>query len=338
MIQTSVQAAVRADVGLIDRRLDLIDLQGEAPLALLGGLVTNDTKALKDGEGCEAAMLNFKGRLQLLVSILALPERVWVIAPPGWGERFEQLIERHAILEDIDVENISTAMSALSLQGPKAALVLADVAEIAIETLSSLAEAAPYTRHIAGTIAGHTVRIVAVDETGSRGFQIWVASDARDDVREALTAAGTPFSLVEATAEELEAMRIEAGLFAYGADAAENAFLPELPLERLVSWTKGCYLGQEPVSRVHHRGQTNRVLVGLKLQPDAPLPDPQTPLFSEDKKVGWITSVARSERFATPVALAFLRRAFIEPGTVVDVTSDQGSHPAQVAALPMVDR
>src|SRR5207302_10856103 len=111
-------------------------------------------------------------------------------------------------------------------------------------------------------------------------------------------------------------LRVEAGTPLYGADVDENTFAPEVGRTReAICYTKGCYLGQEPVVMARDRGQVNRTLLGLKL-PGGAVP-PGSPLYRDGKEVGRVTSSARSPRLGTAIALAYVRRGHQEPGTAV---------------------
>ncbi len=132
-----------------------------------------------------------------------------------------------------------------------------------------------------------------------------------------------------------EALRVEAGEPLYGHDADETVIFPELRLEPYVSYTKGCYIGQEVVARVKYRGHVNRAFAGLLLEGDR-VPAHGASVLAEGKEIGRVTSAVLSLALGVPIALGYVRREQLEPGTPVAVLDGDVSLPARVAALPFV--
>jgi folate-binding protein YgfZ len=128
---------------------------------------------------------------------------------------------------------------------------------------------------------------------------------------------------------------VEGGEPVFGIDVDETVLLPELRREDLISYTKGCYIGQELVARVKYRGHVNRALAGLRLEGEM-VPRPGAPVVAEGKEIGRLTSSVRSLALGLPIALGYLRREYLEPGTPVAVGADDPLIPARVAALPFV--
>ena len=136
-------------------------------------------------------------------------------------------------------------------------------------------------------------------------------------------------------ADASETLRLEAGIPAYGVDVDESVILPETRLEALVSYTKGCYIGQETVARVKYRGHINRGLSGLVLDGET-VPSPGDPIFAEDKDIGRVTSAVRSIALGRPIALGYVRREHFEPGSAVSVKSGDRLVSGHVSDLPFV--
>jgi folate-binding protein YgfZ len=133
--------------------------------------------------------------------------------------------------------------------------------------------------------------------------------------------------------QSYEALRVEAGAPLQGVDVDEETFAPEVGRTRqAICYTKGCYLGQEPIVMARDRGHVNRALLGLKL-PGGPVP-PNSLLYREGKEVGRVTSSVVSPRLGTAIALAYIRRGNQEPGTVVEVEAGGPRRPAEVTRLP----
>jgi folate-binding protein YgfZ len=163
------------------------------------------------------------------------------------------------------------------------------------------------------------------------GFHCWTAPPHAGALWKALCAAGT----VPVGAEALEVLRVEAGIPAYGRDVDETVILPETRLDALVSYTKGCYIGQETVARVKYRGHINRGLSGLMLEGDR-VPRHGDAIIAEDKDVGRVTSAVRSIALGRPIALGYVRREHFEPGARVSLRMGESLVPARVAELPFV--
>src|SRR5262249_16278270 len=130
-----------------------------------------------------------------------------------------------------------------------------------------------------------------------------------------------------------ESLRIEAGTPYLGHDVDETVLLPEIPIERWVSYTKGCYIGQEVVVRVRDRGHVNRHLRGLVIDGDT-VPAAGAPVVADGAEIGKVTSAAWSFGLKHPIALAYVRRQHAEPGTAVTVQASELTLPARVSALP----
>ena len=135
--------------------------------------------------------------------------------------------------------------------------------------------------------------------------------------------------------EAAEVLRVEAGEAVYGIDVDETVLLPELRREDLISYTKGCYIGQELVARVKYRGHVNRALAGLRLEGDT-VPEPGTPVMAEGKEIGRVTSSARSLALGVPIALGYPPARAPRAGRPVAVGTGDPLIPARVAALPFV--
>ena len=138
------------------------------------------------------------------------------------------------------------------------------------------------------------------------------------------------------SAEGLEVLRVEAGEPLLGAEATGDTLPQECGLDHLVSYTKGCFLGQEPVARLHARGHTNRGLAGILLEPGAPVPERGTAVLDGERVAGTVTSAVLSTTLGRPVALAILRNESAVPGTPLRLRTVQGPLSCTAAGLPFV--
>jgi len=284
------------DCGLLDRsERGKLALTGEDRKAFLNGQVTNDVEALEPGQGCYAAFLTPKGKMLGDLRILDTPDELLLDTERVALQGLFDLVRRFSIGHEVQLHKRTLESGLLSLIGPGARSV-ASAAELPEAEHS----------HIAAQIAEHPVRLIATDA----GVDVLCSAGDTETVATALRAAGAE-PMDEAYAEIL---RVERGRPRYGVDLDDSVIPQEAGLnERAVSFTKGCYVGQETVARLHWRGKPNRHLRGVRLVAPA---QAGTPLTLEGKEVGRLTSAVVSPRLG-PVALALVRRE-APPGTTLD--------------------
>ena len=309
--------ALTQDCGLIDRsERGKLALTGKDRKTFLAGQVTNDIEGLRAGTGCYAAFLTHKGKMLGDLRVLAVedegaePELLLDTERATLQALFD-LVRRFKIGYDVELHKRTVQRGLLSLAGPGARAIAG-------------AEDLPADEHAhrAGEIAGHAVRLIVTDT----GIDVLCEAEATDAVRDALLAAGaTPVS--EAAAEIL---RVERGRPRHGVDADDSTIPQEAGLNaRAVSFTKGCYVGQETVARLFYRGKPNRHLRGLKLSEPA---ETGTELRLGERVVGRLASSLVSPTHG-PIALALVRRE-ASPGDTVEVA---GGATALVVELPFSD-
>jgi aminomethyltransferase len=317
--------ALREGAGVVDRSmLGKVTVTGRDRQAFLQGMLTNDVKGLTPGKGTAAAFLDAHGKVMALLCVYALEDRLLIELPPSLTEKTLERLDHFLISEKAYFEAADAAYVVLSLQGAGASALLARL------TGQSL-ELAQY-EHVAVAIAGVPARVIHRREGGVAGFHCWTEADHGAALWTALVEAGaTP-----AGTQALDTLRVEAGVPWYGRDVDETMIFPETRLEDLVSFTKGCYIGQEVVARVKYRGHVNRALSGLVLEGDH-VPTPGARVVAEGKDIGRITSAVRSPALGRPIALGHVRREHFEPGSPVDVEDGGAVVHARVAALPFVE-
>ena len=301
MIATDAYELATREVALIDRseRAKML-LTGAGAPEFLQGQVTNDVEGLAPGEGCYAAFLNPKGKLRADVRVLALDDGLWLDAEGYAKQVVDWVIDSYSVGLEVRREDLTESRSILSLVGPAARERL---------------DAAPPEREHAH-VAGEHGLYVATD----LGVDV-ICGDA-DSARAALGVEEVPF-------EVAEVLRVESGRPRMGLDM-DNATIPqEAGLnERAVSFSKGCYVGQETVARLHYRGKPNRHLRGLALTEPAERGD-QVVLVG-GKQVGTVGSTCVSPALG-PIALGLIRRE-AAPGDEVLVGA--AATPARVVELP----
>lgn len=316
--------AAREGVALFDRSaLGKVSVTGRDRLAFLQGMLTNDVKGLAPGQGAPAAFLDALGKVMALLVVYAATDRVLIELPASLTEKTLQTLDRYLISEKAVFEAVDDAFTILSLQGPAARGLLEGLAGVRLEL--------PPYGHAEVTIGGAPARVIDRAEGPAPGFHCWVPVEHSAAVRRAVEAAGA----VTAGAETLDVLRVEAGQPWYPQDVDDSVILPETRLDALVSYTKGCYIGQEVVARVKYRGHVNRALSGLVIE-GGRVPDQDARVTAEGKDVGRVTSAVRSIALGRPIALGYVRREHFEPGSAVTVTDGGGAQPARVATLPFV--
>jgi tRNA-modifying protein YgfZ len=290
---------LREECGLLDRseRGKLIVSGGEAAEYLQGQL-TNDVEALLPGEGLYAALLDRKGHMQADMRVLRTsPEEIWIDTEAEALEAARRHLEMYKIGREVAIADVTEERAILSLIGPRSV----EVAGTAV-----LAEHACEPAAVGG------VECLAVGTAD--GLDLIARPDDAPRLRGALTAAGA----VEVGAEAAEVVRIEAGTPRFGAEMSTETMPAEAGIvERAVSFTKGCYIGQEPVARLHYKGRPNRRLRGLVLSGPAVAGES---LRLGEKDVGRIGSACVSPARG-PIALAIVRRE-AEPGAELAVGED----------------
>jgi folate-binding protein YgfZ len=308
-LDTTADRVLREGCGIVDRseRGKLL-LTGAEAREFLQGQVSNDVERLADGEGCYAAFLTHKGKMLGDLRVLATRDALWIDTErPSLQELFN-LLRRTKIGRDVELHKRTLERFLLSLVGPDAARVAG--------VKPGEAEGA----HVLGELGGAPVRVIRTDA----GLDLVGDAGDRGAVLAALEAAGA-VAVPEAAAEVL---RVEAGRPRYGFDLDDSVIPQEAGLnERAVSFTKGCYVGQETVARLFYRGKPNRHLRGLRLSAPAA---PGTALRLGEREVGRLGSVALSPVHG-PIALALVRRE-AGPGDELALGDDGAS--ALVVELP----
>ncbi|MFN2399640.1 MAG: folate-binding protein YgfZ [Gemmatimonadaceae bacterium] len=319
-------AALRSGAMLVDRSArGRLRLSGSKAAEMLTGLVTNDVQSLAPGQGMYAAALSPKGKIVADIRIFCDSDGVLTDAPPratvGWITMVRKYVNpRLAPYRE------PTETRVLGLFGPKARAIAEALIGPQAESLAALA---PYA-HFNAVVGGENAMIARVPDLEIEGYEFFVTERVFVDAWQRLTSAGaTPAGLLA-----WEIARIEAGRPEWGLDIDDSTIPQEANFDELhaISYTKGCYVGQEVVARVHFRGHVNKHLRGLLCGHTDP-PPAKAELFDDaGKHVGDVRSTALSPRLGA-IALATARRE-IEPGTTLTVRWPEGDARADLLHLP----
>ena len=299
--------------GLLDRsERGKLALSGSEARSFLQGQVTNDVEGLPAGRGCYAAFLTPKGKMLGDLRILATDDELLLDTERVALQGLFNMIRRFSIGYDVELHKRTLESGLLSLIGPDAAAV-SGAGELPSD------EHAHAVVDVLGT--GLSARAIRTDV----GIDLLCDAIEVDALRGVLENAGAAV----VTEAAVECLRVERGRPRYGVDLDDSVIPQEAGLnERAVSFTKGCYVGQETVARLYYRGKPNRQLRGLRLSGPASSGDE---LSFEGRVVGHLATVAESPRLG-PIALALVRRE-APPGTTVDVADDRGIT-GEVTELP----
>ena len=288
-----------------------LDLSARAKLRVTGadrfrflnGQITNDLRKASETVAMEACVLSAKGKLNAHIFIAALGESLLIDADPDLRETLRARLERYVIADDVQIEDVTDEFSLFHVSTEK--------------------PPAP----------GHG-RIVSSRRFAATGWDVWGDSACHDAVRQELASADL---FIDSAAADV--MRIEQGLSRWGRELTDEIIPIEANLEqRAIDYQKGCYIGQEVISRIKMSGQTNKRLRGLislnnaPLQPGMKLVAPSAP----GKEAGWITSATRSPRLEKEIALGYVKRGFNNPATKLEALSldSAGAIPVEVVSLP----
>jgi len=321
-----IARATRRGAGLFaNPSREVVSVAGSDRVRWLNGMITNDVAALAPGptrSGCYAVLLTAQGRIVSDLQVLLRPDAFWLDLETASAGVVTERLGKYVIADDVSLERRADAFDRLALEGP-AALAIVEVA-----LRRPLALAPDSCAEVA--IAGCGVTVAAYGWSGEAALQIFAERGSGADVATALRGAGEAHGLVDANADALEILRIEAGIPRVGAELDETVLPAEARLERAVATTKGCYTGQEVVERLRSQGQVSHLLVGLASDGDEPLVAGAA-VECHGKRVGEVTSACVSPQ-AGSIALGFVRRAHAQTGTAVAI----GERSATVAALPFV--
>ena len=329
-VSAAAYDAVRHRGAFLDRsHRGRIVVSGAERASYLQGLLTNDIVALKAGQGCYTAYLTAQGRMIADLYVYELGDVLLLTMIGAVKDGVMAKLDQFIFSEDVQLGDVTETFAQVAVVGPGAASILSSlVTGVSGEALSEM----PEHGSARGGWAGGAAIVTRITDTGEPGFDLFVERAQADALESALLAAGA-IALDQTTAE---AVRIEAGVPLFGRDMDEETIPLEAAIEsRAISFTKGCYVGQEVVIRVLHRGhgRVARKLVGLTLDGDR-APEAGAAIRVDDREIGHVTSSTMSPAKQRPIALGYVHRDFLEPGTAVTV----GEQTATVTALPFVAR
>jgi tRNA-modifying protein YgfZ len=303
-------AAAPGGCALADRSdLGFLTMRGKDRQDFLHRLSTQEINALKPGDGNLTALLNTRGRVLDLLHALADETELLLITSPGTAGKVRLWLEGYIFREEVALEEPG-GLGCLGLYGPGSAAILSRISGSGWDRLQT-------AHHRTAEIAGLRCRVARTFPLAGSGFLLMCDSEPAP-LWDLLTQAGA----APAGAEALEILRVEAGVPGIGAELTEDHNPWEVGLGAAVSLTKGCYLGQEVVARLHNYRKVQRSLAGIRFVGNR-RPGPGAPVLSGDETLGVVTSSSPSSRENESLALCLLPPAAARPGQAV--TAGEGS-------------
>lgn len=320
-------SALRRGAMLVDRsHRARMSLYGDKRAETLTGLVTNDVAALATGHGQYAAALTPRGKITADVRIFARESELLVDVPPRAAAGWLAMVRKYVNPRTTRYAEQTDALGDIGLFGQRAREIVAALTGIDAEVLASLA---PYA-HTTASRDDNEILVMRSPDIGIEGFELILTAEGLAGVWRRATALGaTPAGL-----DAWEIARIEAGRPEWGLDIDESTIPQEANFDEwhAISYTKGCYTGQETVARVHFRGHVNRHLRGLSYPGSSALPHGAQIVDEQEKVVGDVRSSAVSPRLGG-IALAMVRREVV-PGSTLRARWDDAESSATVLSLP----
>jgi len=329
---------LRERAGLVDRSArGRIVVAGADRATFLHAMLTNDIASLGPGTGCYAAYLTPQGRMIADMCVYELGDVCLLDVHPTVKDTVIERLDQFVFSEDVRLGDVTETFTSFGVYGPASPGILAQVfrAEGTAGTMSAdkLKGLLPF-QNLRAPFSGEPVVIVASDRVGTTGFEIYCERALAGPLGRALLEAGAE----EVGEEALEVVRIEAGRPEFTVDMDQDTIPLEAGIEKqAISFTKGCYPGQEVVIRILHRGhgRVEKKLAGIVVR-DEEVPSRGDRLAVGDRDVGRVTSAAYSPSLLCPIALGYVARELLEPGTEVSILHGDRQLPAVVGVLPFV--
>jgi folate-binding protein YgfZ len=321
--------AVRKSAGIVDlSNRGLLQFTGDDRVSFLQGMLSNDLRLLKTFDGQHSTILNQQGKVLADVRVLCAMNSLYL---DFWDELKDKILahlNRYLVADDVEIHDRSEDYATLSVQGPHSeALVL---------NLAGNAELPPRSaHHVMFNADGAAICAVRDSHTGETGFDLIIPGADLVKIAQHLTDIGGQYGAAWVGQEALEILRIEAGIPRYGIDFTEDNLLLETGLDNHVSFTKGCYLGQEIVERVRSRGHVNRKLRGLLIDGEMPARHGDA-IRAGEKQVGNITSSVYSPSLSRPIALGYVHREHWTTGTQLTINRNGTLLNSMLTELPFL--
>jgi folate-binding protein YgfZ len=305
-----------------------VELRGRDRTKFLNNLCTNDIKRLGTGAGCEAYFTSAQGKILFFVRVFADGESLWIDTVPSAAQALLAHLDRYRIMEQVEFADRSAEYAQLLVLGPRALDCITAATGAPVPQLADLG-------HCAITLAGNSCSLTGHATLVRPTFELRVPAANVAAVWQDLWRAGQPLGMRPMGTAAFQTIRVEAGWPLYGRDIDQSNLPQEVGrTARTVSFTKGCYLGQETVARIDALGHVNRHFIGLTIPSESEPPTPVASVVSAGKNVGQITSSAYSPTLGHAIALGYVRRGHEQPGVQLAIDCQGRTVLAKASALP----
>jgi folate-binding protein YgfZ len=317
MMQLPIRPETLEQYSILSYGAGFVDVSDRTQVRITGadrvrffhGFCTNDIQRLPVGAGCEAFLTNVKGKVVGHVFVFCGDRDLILETTPGQAESIIRHLDRYVVREDVQFADLQTRVAELFVAGPRS--------EAALAELIGAASPAEMLAHQTGHVSGVPISVRRVPLAAVPAFFLSYPVERHTEVQQRLGEAGAR----PCGPEVFEIVRVEAGFPWYGRDIHEDCLPQEVNRDaQAISFTKGCYLGQETVARIDALGHVNRKLAGVRWYGSEMLQSGQE-LTVAGQSIGRVTSAVWSPRTRTVLALAYLRHGFDQPGARLETTS-----------------
>ena len=322
--------AATQGVGLVDRSyVGRLRATGKDALDLLNRLSTNTMEDLPLGTGVGTILTNNKGRILDVLVVAQMEDHLLLLTSPQNRQKVMDWIDLYTFLEEVSIKDVTADTAMVSLMGPKASALLGELTKIDLSRLEMFASVKVAVKDV-------ELSIVRTDAVGVPGYDLIVSASQAGVLWKTLIEEGMELGIKPVGMEALEIVRVERGIPLYSRELSERFNPLEANLLDYVSFTKGCYIGQEVVARLNTYKKVQKHLMGLILDSEA-VPPLNAKLLVDGQEVGFITSSARSILIDKPIALGYVKKAYAKDGVMVVADWDSGESVARVVSLPFAE-
>jgi folate-binding protein YgfZ len=306
-----------ADISNVGRLI----ISGKDRTSWLNGLVTNDLGQVKENIGIHSVLLNTKARVLADLYVYSFGDDFLIDTGDASAGRIKQLLEEFIISEQVQIKDSTVDLVHLTIQGPESSRAVKEALGIDVSNLRNL-----QSKHLGPSI------IIARDRTGMNGYDIILPSDESEPVWQGFLLKTGDLGVKPVGAKSLDILRLEAGIPKYGVDVDENNIVLEAGYKDAISYSKGCYMGQEVVARATHIGRVNKQLAKLEIESEQPIA-PGSKLIVGDRDAGFVTSSAFSPGLKLVVALGYVNRDFAKEDTKLTIQTEKMTSHVTVRGL-----
>ncbi|MCS1407798.1 MAG: Aminomethyltransferase [Verrucomicrobia subdivision 3 bacterium] len=304
-------------------------LLGEDRHRFLNGQVTNNVRDLADATGCYTLITNNKGIIWGDANVYRLPEELLLDLEPGFTKQFSDHLEKYIVADDVEIVDTSPHFGLISIQGPLADELLGTLEPDSLDQRP----AKPYNIMQRTSEELGDYYIANHPRIRSKGYDIFVPHDSLPELQRRLLAQVLPLGGGLCGWSSLETLRIEMGIPRFPIDMTPSILAPELGLEeRMISYSKGCYIGQEVINRIRSIGRVNRHLVGIIFDSESgDILGTSGTIQNQQKSAGFVTSTAFSHALGRTIGLGFVKRGHSQSGTSLEFHPNEQDKSYEVA-------